>query len=205
MAKTSKAAILEALRSTSLQPVELPDLQQAWVEYPDRGAQFASVLEAVGGRSCLVRDLAELLVELEKLPVYSAAKQVCSLVPGVPKANVDLAAVSDPHDLRDVDLFIAPGDFGVAENAAIWLTDRATKHRVLYFLCQHLILVVPADQLVSNMHQAYDRLSFVEPRFGMFLCGPSKTADIEQALVIGAHGARSLTVFLVGSSADAGR
>ena len=142
--------------------------------------------------------MAGLLVELEKSHAYSSAKKICSLVPGVPRANVDLEAVDDPHDLRDVDLFIAPGEFGVAENAAVWLTDQTAKHRVLYFLCQHLILVVPADQLVSNMHQAYDRLSFAEPGLGLFLCGPSKTADIEQALVIGAHGARSLTVFLMG-------
>ena len=205
MTNTSRAAILGALRSTRLPPMELPDLQQPWIQYPDRGAQFASVLESVGGQSYVVRDMAGLLVELQKLPAYADAKKICSLMPGVPRANVDLEAVSDPHDLRDVDLFLAPGEFGVAENAAVWLTDRATKHRVLYFLCQHLILVLPADQLVSNMHQAYDRLSFAEPGLGLFLCGPSKTADIEQALVIGAHGARSLTVFLVESTANGSR
>jgi L-lactate dehydrogenase complex protein LldG len=197
MTTTSRDEIFRSLRSTRLAPVELPDLQRSWTEYPDRRAQFGSVLESVGGKLSVVRDTTDLVAELEKFPVYTAAKQICSLVPGVPRANVHLEAVSDPHELRDVDLFIAPGDFGVAENGAVWLTDRATKHRVLYFLCQHLVLVVPADQLVSNMHQAYQRLSFTEPEFGMFLCGPSKTADIEQSLVIGAHGSRSLTVFLV--------
>jgi L-lactate dehydrogenase complex protein LldG len=57
------------------------------------------------------------------------------------------------------------------------------------------------------MHAAYERLQaagqggrsiFAEPMFGAFISGPSKTADIEQALVIGAHGPRSLTVFLLG-------
>jgi L-lactate dehydrogenase complex protein LldG len=197
MAHPSREAILRTLRSTRLAPVELPDLQRSWTEYPDPRAQFASVLEAVGGQTCVVRDRAALVAELEKSPVYTTAKQVCSLVPGVPKANVDLEAVSDPHELQAVDLFLAPGEFGVAENAAVWVTDQHVKHRVLYILCQHLMLVLPADQLVHNMHQAYQRLSFTQPGFGMFLCGPSKTADIEQSLVIGAHGARSLTVFLV--------
>jgi L-lactate dehydrogenase complex protein LldG len=48
------------------------------------------------------------------------------------------------------------------------------------------------------MHQAYDALTFGRAEFGTFIAGPSKTADIEQSLVIGAHGPRSLTVFCIG-------
>jgi L-lactate dehydrogenase complex protein LldG len=48
------------------------------------------------------------------------------------------------------------------------------------------------------MHQAYERLQGREYNFGVFIAGPSKTADIEQSLVLGAHGARTMTVFLVG-------
>ncbi|MEZ6068541.1 MAG: LUD domain-containing protein [Planctomycetaceae bacterium] len=69
--------------------------------------------------------------------------------------------------------------------------------RTLYFISQHIAIVVPAAAIVSNMHQAYDRVDVTRHRFGTFLSGPSKTADIEQSLVIGAHGARSLTCFLV--------
>ncbi len=47
------------------------------------------------------------------------------------------------------------------------------------------------------MHEAYERIDLLQTGFGLFLAGPSKTADIEQSLVIGAHGARSLTVFLM--------
>jgi L-lactate dehydrogenase complex protein LldG len=67
--------------------------------------------------------------------------------------------------------------------------------------------VVPAGEIVDHMHAAYDRLgvaglggsAFAQPMFGAFISGPSKTADIEQSLVIGAHGPRSLTVFLLGA------
>lgn len=198
MAASSKADILRALRDTTLEPVELPNLDQPWTTFEDRPGQFSTVLQAVGGRAVRVRDIEQVNRELDQLPAYAEARKVCSLVDGIRKANVRIEDATDPHQLEDVDFFVAGGHFGVAENAAIWITDEGVRHRVLYFLTQHLAIVLPADQLVDNMHQAYQRLSFAEPGFGLFVSGPSKTADIEQALVIGAHGARSHTVFLLG-------
>lgn len=198
MAASSKAEILRTLRDTQWEPVELPDLDQTWTTFADRVQQFSDVLQAVGGRAVRVRDLDEVNRELDQLPAYAEAAKVCSRVDGIRKANVRIEDATDPHQLEDVDFFVAPGQFGVAENAAVWVTDQGLRHRVLYFLTQHLGLVLPAAELVDNLHQAYQRLSFAEPGFGLFLSGPSKTADIEQSLVIGAHGARSLTVFLVG-------
>jgi L-lactate dehydrogenase complex protein LldG len=199
MGNASKEQILHSLRSHRLEAVDLPDFDQDWVQYDDPVGQFSTVVEAVGGRAVVVDSNREIDVELEKIRTYREARKVCSLIPGVRKANVDLHFADDPHELEDVDFFIAPGHFGVAENGAVWVTDEPTRHRVLYFITQHLALVVPASEIVSNLHQAYERLAFNEPRFGLFISGPSKTADIEQSLVIGAHGARSLTVFLVKS------
>jgi L-lactate dehydrogenase complex protein LldG len=81
----------------------------------------------------------------------------------------------------------------------VWVTDEGVPHRAIYFIAQHVALVVPASRVVHNMHEAYERLRFERAGYGCFISGPSKTADIEQSLVIGAHGARSLTVILVDS------
>ncbi|MNR49650.1 Lactate utilization protein C [compost metagenome] len=50
---------------------------------------------------------------------------------------------------------------------------------------------------MPTMQQAYQRIGNMEYGFGTFIAGPSKTADIEQSLVLGAHGARGLIVFLL--------
>jgi L-lactate dehydrogenase complex protein LldG len=63
-------------------------------------------------------------------------------------------------------------------------------------LAEHLVIVLAESDIVDNMHAAYERLGarLGEAAYGCFMSGPSKTADIEQALVIGAQGPRSLTV-----------
>jgi L-lactate dehydrogenase complex protein LldG len=59
------------------------------------------------------------------------------------------------------------------------------------------VLVLSKDRIVADLHEAYRLLARPLPGYGLFISGPSKTADIEQALVIGAQGPRSLVVLLV--------
>ena len=120
-----------------------------------------------------------------------------STVEGLGLPTVNLDEIDDPHNVENVDFAVLAGEFAVAENGSVWVTDEGLKHRVLHFITQHLALIVPARNVVNNMHEAYQQLSFEGRRFGTFISGPSKTADIEQSLVIGAHGPRSHVVFLV--------
>ncbi|HRJ08196.1 MAG TPA: LUD domain-containing protein, partial [Prosthecobacter sp.] len=141
--------------------------------------------------------LAQVYPGREIAAALPAGQVIASTVPGLP-GTLDPFAVSDPHDLRGVDTAVVPGRFGVCENGAVWLDEGALgPHRVLPFIAQHLVLVLPARELVASMHDAYARLGAPDTGFGVFIAGPSKTADIEQCLVIGAHGARSCTVWLL--------
>jgi L-lactate dehydrogenase complex protein LldG len=69
--------------------------------------------------------------------------------------------------------------------------------RVLPYIAQHLAVIVREDSIVSTMHDAYAKIASEDYGFGGFIGGPSKTADIEQALVLGAHGPLSMTVYLI--------
>ena len=191
---SSREQILSRLRQRDLPPAELPPEPMQGIIYDDPISQFTASLQFVGGQAVEV-EAGKWREHIEQTPVYQEANKIVSVLPDLP-GGVDLDAVDDPHLLEDIDLFIAPGEFAVAENGAIWVTDRNVKHRVLYFINQHMILKVSASQIISNMHQAYQRMSLGANEFGVFISGPSKTADIEQALVIGAHGARSLTVLI---------
>jgi L-lactate dehydrogenase complex protein LldG len=193
---SSRDKILNALRAKPIASTELPDLAHAWIRYDDPWTQFQTVLASVGGRFVRVQSLAEIPATLAELPTFADATQIVSQISAV-TGNVDLDSIADPHELETVDWAILPAEFAVAENAALWVTDAALRQRVIYFLVQHLALVVSSDQIVHNLHEAYARLAVGASSLGLFMSGPSKTADIEQSLVIGAHGPRSLTVFCV--------
>jgi len=193
----SREEILERLRRAAPPARELPAVRRFGDRILDLRGQFAQSLQDAGGQCVQVPSAGELAGALEQLAPYREGRRIASTVPGVPRANVRLPEIDDPHELRDVDLAILPGELAVAENGAVWITDRGLRHRVLPWIAQHLALVVAADALVDDLHEAYERIE-VGKGFGCFVSGPSKTADIEQALVIGAHGPRSATVFLVG-------
>ena len=103
----------------------------------------------------------------------------------------------DPHQFEDTELAILKPHFAVAENGSVWITEDQMGHRVIPFICQHLAMVVDVQNILADMHEAYDVIQSQDYDFGTFIAGPSKTADIEQSLVLGAHGARSMTIFLL--------
>lgn len=194
---TSRDDILAKLRRQLPQSSPLPDLAGPWQTFADPRQRFAEVLSSVGGECLVLEDAQAADKAVRALEVWREAKKTVSCVLGVGRSNFDLSAVVDPHDLEDVDVAVLPGQLAVAENGAVWVDDSLVSHRVLYFLPQHLVLVVPAGNMVHTLHEAYERVDVTERPFGCWLSGPSKTADIEQSLVIGAHGARSLHVLLV--------
>ncbi len=196
---SSRDKILSNIRSVLPQSSPLPDLTAVsnWQTFADPAEQFTAVLKTIGGQAVRVRSVADADAHLRTQEHWVNGRIRCSVVSGIGDSTIDLNAIEDPHALENVDFAVLKGHLAVAENAAIWVTDDTVRHRVLYFIPQHIAIVVPASQVVSNLHEAYARITIGKHAFAGFIAGPSKTADIEQSLVIGAHGARSLIVYLV--------
>lgn len=186
---SSKQRILAAVREAKPGPRALPNLP------PDPQTDRAELEAAF--RDVLAASKTTFLpaAQLAGYPQQRGLKTVVSNVDGI-TGNLDAHAIADPLQLAGVDLAILPARLGVAENGAMWLSEAECVHRVLPFITQHLVLVLERDTLVATMHEAYRRIDVDATGFGVFIAGPSKTADIEQSLVIGAHGPRSLVVCL---------
>jgi L-lactate dehydrogenase complex protein LldG len=196
----SKAEILAAIQRNKPAMMELPvPFIPVASDKQSLKESFSGMVNQIGGQVLSVGNYGE--IEAYVHEHFRRDERVVSTIEELQPAIESVDPKADPHDLADVSLAILPGHFGVAENAAIWLTDDQLGIRVLPFICQHLAIVLKQDQLVANMHEAYDRIGQAMQAFGVFIAGPSKTADIEQSLVIGAHGARSLLVFILPASA----
>jgi len=192
---TSKQLILKNIRENNVvQDSSLPEYSNFGLTFEDKYSHFSTMLESVGGKALFIKK-DELDNTIKSL--YPNEKTISSNIEGFSLANFDANKQDDPHNLKDIDLAVVKGEFAVAENGAVWVKNRDNRHRALYFIAQNIVIVVEKSAMVNNMHEAYELLSFNEPSYGAFISGPSKTADIEQSLVIGAHGPKSGYVIFI--------
>lgn len=155
-------------------------------------AKFIDTITLIGGAVINVDSFEDIKAYIAS---NYATQRMINMLPELPNVNI-FNGDEMPHDFENVAFAIFKPHFAVAENGAVWITEDRMGHRVLPFICQHLAMVVKKEEIVATMHQAYEIIDS-EYGFGTFIAGPSKTADIEQSLVLGAHGARSMTVFLM--------
>jgi L-lactate dehydrogenase complex protein LldG len=192
----SRASILKSIKENKPESIALPEIDiNCFSETIDFLETFKNNVVIVGGNILELDQIKNLDIEIKKR--YPNAKRIVSLVEESELGNVFLDEHTEPHNLENVDLSIINGEFGVAENGAIWVSDKHFRIRILPFITNDLVIVLPKKELCLHMHEAYKIIANRKRSFGLFLSGPSKTADIEQCLVIGAQGAMSLTVVLV--------
>lgn len=194
---SSKEDILKKYRANIRQQFDMPDLSDInAITYPDPLLQFMNMTKSVGGNAIEVesgRDANELIREL-----YPDAKEIASNLPEITIATRNPDTVGRARDLNGTDVGVIRGKFGVAENGCVWIPQQM-KEKVVCFISENLIILLPKSQIVNNMHEAYKRIEFDKTYdgYGTFISGPSKTADIAQVLVMGAQAARSVTVLLL--------
>jgi L-lactate dehydrogenase complex protein LldG len=190
---SSKEKILAAVKKNQPAMVEMPALNFAGSKAVDLKEQFIKTLTGIGGTVIEVNDWKEVSDHIR-----STFPESGRIVNRVADLDFEISSLrSDPHDFSNVVVAVMQGEFGVAENGAIWLTDANMGDQALPYICEHLVLIINKKLILPTLHEAYDKIGSSTYKLGTFLAGPSKTADIEQSLVLGAHGSKSLIVFLM--------
>jgi len=190
----SRENILAAINANKPAPVELPEIPL----FERRGNLvnvFIGALEFIGATSVKVTSLSEVDEYLESL--QQAGTRLVNTIAELNGYNINAYKKANASELEALDTAFIKGQVGVAENGAIWVSESDMVNRLFPFICRKLVLVINAKDIVYNMHEAYRRIQVDEDGYGTFIAGPSKTADIEQSLVVGAHGPLELKVFIV--------
>ena len=191
----SRETILAAIKGNQPSPEILPDIEGFSTAIPGDPAAFRKVVETLGGEVIDIVEYADIQPFVQTH--YTEFSRVVAVNPAFYPGSMTEWETGDGRQLEQVDLAIVQGQLGVAENGAVWVTEKELVVRALPFIAQHLAVVLSASTILPTMHDAYNRIGGPETGFGVFIAGPSKTADIEQSLVLGAHGAKSLTIFLL--------
>jgi L-lactate dehydrogenase complex protein LldG len=190
---SSKDEILSNIRQNIKATYDLPEIAIAGIQYADKVSQFTETIQNVGGKVVVLEQGQDLNSCIQSL--YPEAQTIASNLSEITISNLNPDTVETPYQLNGTDLAVIQGELGVAENGCIWIPQNV-KEKAVYFISEHLVILLDKEAIVNNMHEAYQQIQFGEYGFGVFISGPSKTADIEQALVIGAHGAKGVTVVL---------
>jgi L-lactate dehydrogenase complex protein LldG len=192
---TSREKILAATKQNQPSLVALPDYSSLKEYIGPNADQFMETLKLIGGKPIEVKSIEEVISYLQ---ANYGGKRMVTTIPELETIAQKADATIIPQLLEDVIVAIIKAQFGVAENGAVWLTENEMVVRALPFIPTNLAIILPKNNIVNTMHEAYDKIGNMEYGFGTFIAGPSKTADIEQSLVLGAHGPKTMTVFLLG-------
>lgn len=188
----SRDKILNAIATNQPELVAPPTIDfEKVISYEDNYIQFKTILENIGGKVELIQDISVVNNQLAK--DKANGQLIINTLDEIDKQIVLLTS----FELEKLEKVCIKGTLGVAENGAIWLYESQMINRLLPFICQHLILIIDKKDIVPTMHHAYQKIDVAKEGFGIFIAGPSKTADIEQSLVIGAHGARTATIYVL--------
>ena len=191
---SSREEILASIRKNTLVRYDKPDIaDMKRLSYPDKIEQFCAISRAVGGMAVVLGEGEDVNAVIRR--TYPEAMRIASVLPDISCATFNPDNLDDPKELDGTDVAVVKGEIGVAENGAVWIT-RQVKHKAFYFISNSLVMLIDRKSIVNNMHEAYKRTENMTYDFGAFISGPSKTADIEQALVLGAHGPVKVLVVL---------
>lgn len=196
---SSRESILNALRRNTRETYDKPDLSSIIpITFADPVGQFKLKATTTAGAQLIEMNDGDLLDDIVRR-AYPDARVIASNLPGV-TAQLNPDTVEEARQLAAADVGVIQGEIGVAENACVWI-PQTMREKAVCFASEYLVILLRKADIVNNMHEAYAKIEasnsyFSQYKFGTFISGPSKTADIESALVYGAQAARGVTIVL---------
>lgn len=186
-----------------------PLLPKAATEYEAMVKQFATKSEELTTRFYRVATEKDAWDKISTFAKQEQWKSIASHHTPLTDAAVEALGMpclwTDPgyktNDLEKVSASITTCDAMIAQTGSVFLTSKSSGGRAISILPPHHIVLATKDQLLSDLPAGYkymqEKYADAYPSMITLVTGPSRTGDIERILVLGAHGPRKLTIFLI--------
>ncbi|MFO7722207.1 MAG: LUD domain-containing protein [Bacteroidales bacterium] len=209
---TAKERVLKNIRNALIQKNENPYFSVNLDESPYAPVDpvtevaFAEALRKVGGEFIYCSDERDMLIQLKGLFQEQEWQEVYVLNPSLAALleAANITVVTDPNALGPMKVGLSFCESLVARLGTVVMSAVATDGRRMIVHPEIQLIIAYASQVFADLKDAIEDLSIrygdSMPSMVTFVTGPSRTADIEKTLVMGAHGPKQLFVFMIDDS-----
>ncbi len=175
--------------------------------------QFKNELEALSAEFYLVNDQAEIPSLIHKLfrdsdykkfvisdnqDCQSIAEKIINIDSNFSFITAtDLKGNQRKDELADISVALVKASFAVADIGSLVFPYDENGTSLPHFLSDCVFALVERKQLLPNQFELFTKIDYDKSKNMVFMAGPSRTADIEKVLVLGAHGPRRLIVIMI--------
>jgi L-lactate dehydrogenase complex protein LldG len=171
------------------------------VENPD--VNFAIEFTKAGGKFIYCEDQKELIVNLKAVYRENVWTEIVCLDPEL-QYYLNLAEIpfmTDVQSFHDMKIGVTACEYLISRLGSVMVSSRSGSGRRMNVYPETHIIIAYTWQIVSDLKHALisikEKYTQKIPSLISVITGPSRTADIEKTLVMGAHGPREIFVFLV--------
>lgn len=205
---TAKEKMLKKIRTALLQKHDNPhpDFEDSALykdEEESLDVTFARELTAIAGKFvycdgeiAVIENLIGLVEELGVTKIHAWEPSIQTLL-----RHYGFPYLATDKDFDQAEVGVTSCEALIARNGSVMVSNANTAGRRLSIYPPIHIVLAKASQLVMDIRHAItlikDRYPEYLPSMITTITGPSRTADIEKKLVLGAHGPKELYVFLI--------
>ncbi len=100
-------------------------------------------------------------------------------------------------EISQIETALVFAENGIADTGSVVFYYDNTKTTYPHFLCDWTIILIKRESIIPNQFELMKKVDLEKAKNMVFVTGPSRTADIEKTLVLGAHGPRRVTVIVI--------
>jgi len=206
---TSREKILKKVRNALISKSENPfpslDLETSVYQPLEDSLDitFAKEFSKVAGQFIYCENETDLKNNLINLIAENNWKKIFCVEPGIKNLldNAGIPYYSDENNFLGMDAGITYCEYLIARLGSIMVSSKQSSGRRLNVYPESHLVIAYSSQLVPDIKDALKKMQEKYhnnlPSLISVITGPSRTADIEKTLVMGAHGPKQLYLFLI--------